>query len=114
MDVATASAQADSFLFVDVREPNEFDAGHIRGSVHIPLMELPQRFEELPRDRTVVAVCQVGQRSELAANFLVQQGFEAHNLEGGLAKWQAAGLPFEAEGDAQVVDGFARDFDGLL
>lgn len=101
VDVATASAQADSVVLVDVRELYEWDAGHISGSVHIPLMDLRQRFEELPRDRTVVAVCQIGQRSDLAARFLTEQGFDAHNLEGGMAKWQAAGLPFEAVEDSE-------------
>ena len=116
MDVNTASADQDVFQFVDVREEYEFNAGHIRGSMHIPLMDLPGRFDEIPRNRTVVAVCQIGQRSDLAARFLIEQGFDAHNLEGGLARWQAAGLPVDSpEGPAgRVVDGFARDFDGLL
>lgn len=116
VDVNTASAEAESFIFVDVREGYEFDAGHIAGSIHIPMMELPHRFDEIPRDRPIVAVCQIGQRSELAANFLTQQGFEAHNLEGGMAKWVAAGFPSQSgEGsEGRVVDGWARDFDGLL
>jgi rhodanese-related sulfurtransferase len=116
MDAHTAHEQSDSVLFVDVRERYEWDAGHIDNSVHIPLMELQQRFAELPRDQRIVAVCQIGQRSELAARFLSQQGFDAHNLEGGMASWQAKDLPFvsDAGSDGEVVDGWARDFDGLL
>ena len=116
MDAKAAHAELGAALFLDVREPNEWEAGHLEGSVPIPLMQLPERFGELPKDRRVIAVCQIGQRSELAARFLCDQGYDAHNLEGGMAQWQALGLPFVAADDAegQVVDGFARDFNGLL
>ncbi|HWL66097.1 MAG TPA: rhodanese-like domain-containing protein [Actinomycetota bacterium] len=115
MDVQTAFEQRSTVLFLDVRERYEWDAGHVADSIHIPLMELPQRVAEVPDTRKVIVVCQVGQRSELAAKFLRDQGYEAHNLEGGLARWQAAGLPFEsAGGKGEVVDGYARDFDGLI
>ena len=116
MDAREAHAEVGKALFLDVREPYEWAAGHIKDSVHIPLMELPDRFEELPRDRRVIAVCQIGQRSDLAARFLSEQGFDAHNLEGGLARWEALQLPFVAADDSnvQVVDGYARDFKGLL
>ena len=113
MDVKTAYEQMSDALFLDVRERYEWDAGHLAGSVHIPLMELPQRLNDVPSDRTVIAVCQIGQRSELAANFLREHGYTAHNLEGGLAQWLAAGLPLKDE-SGQLVDGYARDFDGLI
>jgi rhodanese-related sulfurtransferase len=93
---------------VDVREPYEWAEGRIEGSIHIPLRELKQRYGEIPGDRTVIVVCQVGQRSELAAGFLAQNGFEAFNLEGGLEAWIAEGLPLEAPG--QVAEGFAQVF----
>ncbi len=116
MDVQTAFERYDEFLFVDVREPYEWEAGHVPGSVHIPLVELPHRFSELDKNRTVVAVCQVGQRSDLAARFLIEQGFDAHNLEGGVAEWAGRGFPLVGAAGltGQVLDGYARDFNGLL
>jgi rhodanese-related sulfurtransferase len=116
MDAQTAQQRAAEVFFLDVREPNEWEAGHIEGAVNIPLMELPTRYEELATDKPIVAVCQIGQRSELAAGFLKENGFQAHNLEGGMKEWARLGLPFvSTPGDErQVVDGYARDFRGLL
>ena len=100
----------DSVQFIDVREFYEFDSGHIEGAVHIPLRFLPSRFETLERDRPIVVACQIGQRSDLAANFLRERGFDAHNLEGGMTMWASEGLPFVSnlgeKGD--VVDGWAQ------
>lgn len=99
-----------SVQFLDVREFYEFDAGHIEGALHIPLRMLPSRFESLHRDRTIVVACQIGQRSDLAADFLRQRGFDAHNLEGGMTLWASNGLPFVSNlGDeGEVVDGWAQ------
>ncbi|MCA1705655.1 MAG: rhodanese-like domain-containing protein [Actinobacteria bacterium] len=100
----------ESVHFIDVREFYEFDAGHIEGATHIPLRTLPGRFEDLDRDRPVIVACQIGQRSALAADFLRERGFDAHNLEGGMTLWAAQGLPFVSNlGDeGQVVDGWAQ------
>ena len=116
MDAQTAYERKDDVIFVDVREPYEWAAGHIEGSLHIPIMELPSRTAEIPTDRTIVCVCQIGQRSELTARFLQQNGYEAHNLEGGMADWHSRGLPFVTAGGTpgEVVDGRARDFDGPI
>lgn len=107
------AAAAHGSLFLDVREPYEWDAGHIDGSIHIPIGQIQGRFDELDRDRPLVVVCQVGQRSALVADFLTAQGYDAANLDGGLEAWSANGLPLvasEAEGD--VADGWARGIDG--
>jgi len=93
MDPVMAYEQRDRVAFLDVRTDGEYEAGHIEDSVHIPLQELAQRRDELDATRSYVAVCQVGQRSELAASFLAAHGFVAENLEGGLESWTAAGLP---------------------
>jgi rhodanese-related sulfurtransferase len=108
-----ASASRGS-VFLDVREPYEWIAGHIEGSVHIPIGEIQSRYEELDSSAHIVVVCQVGQRSELVANFLDGHGYDAQNLEGGLHSWSAEGLPLVAgEGSAgEVIDGWARDLDG--
>lgn len=82
----------DGSAVVDVREDVEWTQGHIEGSLHIPLMQLPQRLDELPTGHTVV-VCRVGARSAQAVAYLVQQGLDAVNLEGGLLEWAGAGRP---------------------
>lgn len=83
---------------VDVREAWEYQGGHIPKAVNIPLSELPQRLQELSKDRPILLVCNSGNRSGVAADFLVKQGFDGekiYNLEGGTYAWAAAGLPVE-------------------
>ena len=78
---------------LDVREPREWNAGRISGARHLPMREIPAHLGELPRDRTIVAVCRSGNRSGKVAEYLRAHGFAAENLEGGLVQWAAAGLP---------------------
>ena len=85
---------------LDVREQVEWDHGHIEGSRHIPMTEVPARIGEVPTDGNVLVVCRVGGRSARVVQFLQQQGIEAINLDGGLVEWHAAGLPLV--GDAGV------------
>ena len=79
-------------LLLDVREPVEWEHGHIDGAVNVPLMQLPARLEELP-DAHLVVVCAVGGRSGQAVAWLTVQGRRATNLEGGMVEWVAAGRP---------------------
>jgi rhodanese-related sulfurtransferase len=79
-------------VLLDVREPVEWEHGHIEGAVNVPLMQLPARLEELPEGHLVV-VCAVGGRSGQAVAWLAVQGREATNLEGGMVEWVAAGRP---------------------
>lgn len=95
MDPAAAHERLEEMSLVDVREPWEWDAGRIEGALHVPLEQLPFRVSELPRGRPLLVICRSGQRSALAAEFLGAQGFEAHNLDGGLKAWTGVGLPFE-------------------
>ncbi|MGC4113044.1 MAG: rhodanese-like domain-containing protein [Nocardioides sp.] len=92
----------DGLFVLDVREDDEWAAGHVAGSVHVPLMDLGQRYAELPEllaaDQTLV-VCRSGNRSAYAVGFLVQQGLDAVNLEGGLLSWHAAGRALVSDGD---------------
>lgn len=98
---------------LDVRQAYEYDAGHIEGSLHIPIGEIKDRWEELDERRAIVVVCQIGQRSDLVAAFLRDRGYEAVNLVGGLAAWAAEGLPLTTgSATGTVVDGFARGIDG--
>lgn len=71
-------------LFLDVREPHEFAAGHQEKAIHIPLGQLRARLSELPKNADIRTYCQVGQRGYLGARILVQHGFTARNLSGGL------------------------------
>jgi rhodanese-related sulfurtransferase len=89
-------------LVLDVREDEEWEAGHVDGSVHVPLMQLAERYAELPEmlaaDQTLV-VCRSGNRSAYAAGFLIERGVDAVNLAGGLLAWSAAGRPLVCDGD---------------
>lgn len=78
---------------LDVREPREWEAGRIEGARHVPMREVPVHLGELPRNRTIVAVCRSGNRSGRVAEVLRANGFAAENLDGGLMKWAEAGLP---------------------
>jgi rhodanese-related sulfurtransferase len=110
MEPFQAFARRDEVRFLDVREYYEFDAGHIEGAVHIPLRRLPELVQTLDKERPVVVACQIGQRSDLAARFLREKGFDAHNLEGGMTLWVEQGLPIlSGEGSSgTVVDGWAQ------
>lgn len=84
------SARHAALLLVDVREPREFAAGHLDGSVNIPLAELESRVREIPRDMTPVFVCRSGARSRTACGLAMRAGFEeTRNLDGGLLAWAA-------------------------
>lgn len=89
---ARLKASPAPFL-LDVRQPEEYRTGHIAGSKLIPLHELDWRLKELPRNRQIVCVCRSGNRSHSAAKQLIQAGYDAHNLRGGMLAWVNAGLP---------------------
>jgi rhodanese-related sulfurtransferase len=84
--------ELDDPVLLDVREPDEFEAGHAPGAVLHPLATLPDAWTDFPTDRTVLCVCRTGARSAHATEFLRRQGLDAVNLEGGMQAWQAFGL----------------------
>ena len=86
----------EAYTVLDVREPIEWEHGHIDGAVHVPLMELPNRRDEIP-DGHVLVVCRVGARSRQATHYLGQQGYDGFNLDGGMVDWVAAGRPMLSE-----------------
>ena len=86
----------DGVTVLDVREPEEWDHGHIEGAVHVPLMQLVDRRDEVPQGRVLV-VCKIGGRSMRATHYLGQQGIDAVNLDGGMIDWAAAGRPMLSE-----------------
>lgn len=79
-------------LVLDVREPEEYRQGHISGAKLIPLGELSRRIKELPKDKEIVCVCASGSRSTSATKMLVDAGYTAINMNGGMYTWQRAGL----------------------
>jgi rhodanese-related sulfurtransferase len=94
----------DGLHVLDVREPDEWQAGHIDGALHIPLRDLPGRLSDVPQGQTLV-VCKVGGRSSQAAAYLLQQGHDVVNLDGGMLDWAGAGRPMVSDtgGTPQVV-----------
>lgn len=90
VDASKVQAERD---FLDVREEDEWQAGHIDGARHIPLRELSGRVGELAKGRPIVAVCRSGSRSAAAVRGLKQLGYDAENLDGGVTAWTKAGLP---------------------
>jgi rhodanese-related sulfurtransferase len=93
---STLAERQDEVEIVDVREPEEWQAGRIEGSRYLRMNTIPERLAELPRSRTIVAVCRSGHRSGHVTEFLRAHGFDADNLEGGLQQWAAEGRPLTA------------------
>jgi rhodanese-related sulfurtransferase len=80
--------RGEDFVFVDVRNPDEFEICAIPGTVKLPLPELPQRFQELPKDKLIVLHCHHGPRSKRAMQFLRSQGYRrVKNVPGGIDAW---------------------------
>ena len=99
VSAADAAALAErGAILLDVREPREWQAGHVPRARHIPLSQLSRRAGELPQGRAVVTVCRSGARSSRAAAMLARQGREVSNLSGGMHAWARAGLPVVASG----------------
>jgi rhodanese-related sulfurtransferase len=88
---------------IDVREKFEFDAGHVAGSVLIPMATIPLRVSEIPTDGDVYVICRSGARSWQVAAFLARQGVRVVNVEGGIGAWQWAGLPLQSAATAGVA-----------
>ncbi|MFJ1707806.1 rhodanese-like domain-containing protein [Kitasatospora sp. NPDC088346] len=97
-----ASVPADALL-LDVREQDEWDAGHVEGALHIPIGEVIARLDELPAEKLYV-LCRVGGRSAQVVQYLVAQGREAVNVDGGMFAWESAGRPMTgSDGRAAFV-----------
>jgi phage shock protein E len=78
------------FFLLDVRTPAEYSVQSIPGSYLIPLQELQQRMQEIPKNKEIVVYCRVGNRSAYACTLLAREGFDAKNLEGGIQLWNTA------------------------
>lgn len=92
-------------VVLDVREQDEWDAGHIEGAVHIPLGELPLRLDELDPDTDYRVICLRGGRSAQAAQWLTNQGYSVVNVSGGMDAWADAGLDITSDSGEPYVKG---------
>ena len=95
---AAAALADESAQVIDVREQHEWDAGHIDGVRHLPLMELQGAADTIDRDRPVIFQCKTGARSTMAAQAFRSAGYRAFNLDGGIEQWVAEGRPIAPEG----------------
>ena len=91
-DEAAERVRAGAFL-LDVREPEEWSAGHARDAHHLPLSQFDARYADVlpPPGTPIVAVCRMGGRSQRAAEALAQAGYPAANLAGGMLAWAESG-----------------------
>ena len=97
-EITADDLKPDDVQLIDVRTPEEREAGRIPGdTAHIPFDELQARAAELDRDRPVVFYCRGGDRSASAADAFAASGFDAVSLAGGIVGWQDAGKPVEGE-----------------
>ncbi len=119
-----AQRKADQFQLLDVRQPREYEAGHLAGALLIPLKELPSRLAELDKKKPTIVYCAIGGRSKAAAQLLAGKDFaDVFNMTGGIKAWdgrqatgpQEAGLEFFT-GHEEYEDGVALAYameDGL-
>ncbi len=90
---------------LDVREQDEWDAGHIPNAVHIPLGELPLRLDELDADADYQVICLRGGRSAQAVQWLTGQGYSVVNVAGGMDAWAEAGREITSDAGEPFVKG---------
>ena len=97
--IAPSAAQAllqqrNNVYLLDVRTPQEFQQGRLAGARLIPIDQVVQRLDELPKDRPILVYCAVGSRSAQVFSFLARRGYaEVYNLDGGINAWAAQGYP---------------------
>ena len=87
-------SEAEKPLVVDVREPDEFEAGHIREALLAPLGDVEKQLAGVPKEREIILVCRSGRRSGIAAKALAERGYsKLWNMEGGMLAWEKLGYP---------------------
>jgi len=95
VDELASRLSAGGAVLFDVRNPHEYEDGHVPGARLIPLPEVPDRVDEFPTSGEVLLICGSGPRSERAAEFLRAKGVDAINVAGGTRAWIDHGNPVE-------------------
>lgn len=95
LEVKKKISQNPQPFILDVRQPFEFEHGHIQGAKLIPLNELSEKVKELPTNKEIICVCQSGSRSQSATRFLLSAGYKAVDMQGGMNQWMQSGLPVQ-------------------
>ena len=90
---AVALVDGEGAVLLDVREQEEWDAGHAPAARHVPMSTISGRAADIPTDRLIVCVCRSGGRSAAVTDALLNGGWKAVNLAGGMQAWETAGLP---------------------
>ena len=102
-----AAAVPSEGLVLDVRENDEWAAGHVEGALHVPMSDFVARFGEVTEavadGRRAYVMCRVGGRSAQVTQYLVQQGIDAVNIEGGMLAWDGAGRPMVTDSGTPAV-----------
>jgi rhodanese-related sulfurtransferase len=101
-DISVQDLPPDAVI-LDVREDDEWSAGHVEGATHVPLGEVPQRLDELPDADPLYVICRSGNRSSRAVAWLGQQGIETVNVAGGMRAWASAGRPMVSDAGQPTV-----------
>lgn len=100
--VDVTALPADAYL-IDVREHDEWQAGHAPEAVHVPMSALPARLPDVPVGQPLAVVCRVGSRSARVTGWLRSQGYDAVNVAGGMMAWVAAGRPLTTDRPTTAV-----------
>lgn len=100
MPEVPAADVPDQAYLVDVREDDEWLAGHAPDALHIPLGVLGERSDQIPRDRAVYVICRAGTRSARAVQALNAAGWQALNVADGMQGWESAGRAMASESGA--------------
>lgn len=98
--INVSEVAADATI-LDVREPDEWAAGHAPGAVHSPLADLPTSLGNVPHGEQVPVICRSGGRSSKAVEWLQREGFDAVNVDGGMRAWAKADRPMVSENDKE-------------
>jgi rhodanese-related sulfurtransferase len=104
VSVSDVAADLPSGALLDVREDDEWAAGHAPNAVHIPMSELAGRLDELPQDGNLYVICRSGGRSARVTAYLNANGWDAVNVDGGMRSWADSGRPLVcADGAPEVI-----------
>ncbi len=103
VSAADVPGASDTVVLLDVREDDEWARGHAPGALHIPMVDVPARLDEIDPDAELYVVCRQGGRSVVVVEYLSRIGYEAVNVADGMVAWQRAGRPLVGDGDGPAA-----------